>query len=157
MFYPISCFHFLAAACSLISNEMKKFIISAETDAIRKVEERVSCNLNVWVSDLVNKFPHYFSCIMSLLVGWPSGNFKIYWTSSAERVEEVPWGSSELFSLSKWTKTCTCDWWKKSNVCIRPKFKRDASEFVFELPRCCLLSSFSSTKSTGNWLLHRGL
>lgn len=31
----------LAAACNLINNEMKQFVISSETDAIREVEDRV--------------------------------------------------------------------------------------------------------------------
>jgi hypothetical protein len=31
-----------AVACNLINNDMKQFIISSETDAIREVEERVS-------------------------------------------------------------------------------------------------------------------
>lgn len=34
-----------AAACNLINNEMKQFIISSETDAIREVENRVSKEL----------------------------------------------------------------------------------------------------------------
>jgi len=32
-----------AVACNLINNDMKQFIISSETDAIREVEDRVSC------------------------------------------------------------------------------------------------------------------
>lgn len=39
----MSCVDPLAAACNLINNEMKQFIISSETDAIREVEDRVSC------------------------------------------------------------------------------------------------------------------
>jgi len=34
-----------AVACNLINNDMKQFIISSETDAIREVEERVSGNI----------------------------------------------------------------------------------------------------------------
>lgn len=30
------------SACNLINNDMKQFIISSETDAIREAEERVS-------------------------------------------------------------------------------------------------------------------
>lgn len=33
---------FNVSACNLINNEMKQFIISSETDAIREAEERVS-------------------------------------------------------------------------------------------------------------------
>ena len=40
----------LIAACNLINNDMKQFIISSETDAIREVEDRVS---SVLISGLI--------------------------------------------------------------------------------------------------------
>lgn len=44
LYFPIT------PACSLINNDMKQFIISSETDAIREVEDRVSTFLrfHIW-------------------------------------------------------------------------------------------------------------
>jgi hypothetical protein len=42
LFSTLSFLNSLPEACNLINNEMKQFIISSETDAIREVENRVS-------------------------------------------------------------------------------------------------------------------
>lgn len=47
---------FSHAACSLINNDMKQFIISSETDEIRKVESRVRLSKSLYVCSMAKLF-----------------------------------------------------------------------------------------------------
>lgn len=46
----LPCLLLISAACKLINNNMKQFVISSETDAIREVEDKVSSFLGLVVS-----------------------------------------------------------------------------------------------------------
>lgn len=144
-----------ATACNLINNEMKQFIISSETDAIREAEERVIVLLEIfllmWIFMKDNHIVVTFLIIKPIIVGWSSWDCSCYQRRSKTGAEKEPWRSSTLSAHRSWTKIVSRYWWKVFNVCIRPEFTSDAAQLELELYFSCMLSCFSFTESTGNF------